>query len=101
MRKVSTKRARLERNRYSVFTEDLDHCYFCGKPRTDLHEILYGANRFNSMKYGYIFPLCREHHNMFHNNHVLTKQWSAKCQKHFEQKYSLKDWMNTFHKNYL
>ena len=100
MKKVTGKRAKLERNRYSVFTDNLSYCYVCGKPRTELHEILFGSNRFNSMKYGYILPLCRKCHESFHRNRILTKKWSVKCQDHFEKKYSVKEWMETFHKNY-
>lgn len=100
MKHYSVKRARLERNRFSIFTDDLDHCYFCGKPKEDLHEILYGTNRLNSMKYGYILPLCREHHQAFHNNRVLTKEWARKCQEHFEENHAI-TWVKTFHRNYI
>ena len=100
LKRTTASRAKLERNRYSVFTDNLNYCYFCGKPRTDLHEILYGSNRLNSMKYGYVLPLCREHHNSFHVNHVLTREWCKKCQEHFEKEYSKEDWLATFHRNY-
>lgn len=101
MKKYSSKRARLERNRYSVFTNDMDTCFFCGRPRVDIHEILYGSNRLNSMKWGYVLPVCRTHHEILHKNHVLTEEWCKKCQLHFQKKYSSKDWLNTFHKNYI
>lgn len=91
---------KLEDKRYSVFTRNLDVCYFCGKPRADLHEILYGKNRSNSMKFGYVLPLCREHHLSFHKNHVLTKIWCAKCQEKFEKNKSREEWISIFHRNY-
>jgi len=91
----------LEDNRYSVFTTNLQKCYFCPKEKEDLHEILYGRNRRNSMKYGYVLPLCRSHHNSFHDNHVLTKRWCAKCQEHFEQTHSREEWLAVFHMNYI
>lgn len=91
----------LERNRTSIFSDDLVYCYFCGKPRDDIHEILYGTNRLNSMKFGFVLPLCREHHRMFHDNRQLTNEWAKKCQKWFEREYSLQDWMDIFHRNYL
>ena len=37
MRNKSNKLAKLERKRKSVFTEDLEHCYICGKKKNDLH----------------------------------------------------------------
>lgn len=100
MRKKSKVLAYLENHRTSVFTDDLEHCYFCGRPKDDLHEILYGSNRNNSMRYGYVLPLCREHHQMFHNNHKLTEEWAKKCQKHFEKEHEI-TWTNIFHRNYL
>lgn len=100
MKRRSASQTRLEKNRYSVFTDNLDYCYFCGKPRTDLHEILFGTNRLNSMKYGFVLPLCRQHHESFHKNRVLTNEWCKKCQNWFEDKYSAKDWIDTFHRNY-
>ena len=101
MKQKTNKLAKLEKERYSVFTSNLDKCYFCPKPRADLHEILYGRNRQNSMIYGYVLPLCRQHHSSFHHNHVLTKMWSAKCQEHFEQNHTREEWLSIFHKNYI
>lgn len=105
MKKKSNYLARLEKNRISVFTEDLDHCFFfdkCRRKKDDYHEILYGSNRKNSMIYGFVLPLCREHHEMFHQNHKLTKIWSAKCQKYWEKNISNReDWLDVFHRNYL
>lgn len=100
MKKKSSKLATLERNRWSVFTDNLNWCYFCGKPIVEKHEILYGTNRVNSMKWGYVLPLCRFHHEMFHNNHKLTLEWQIKCQDHFCKEHSLKEWLEIFHTNY-
>jgi hypothetical protein len=104
LKKKSSLLAKLENNRISVFTEDLDYCYFfdkCHRKREDYHEILYGSNRKNSMIYGFVLPLCREHHQMFHDNHKLTREWSKKCQEYWEKNYStFDDWMDIFHRNY-
>lgn len=101
MRYKSNELKKLEDNRFSVFTDELYKCYFCDKPRADLHEILYGKNRRNSMIYGYVLPLCRQHHSSFHHNHVLTKMWSAKCQEHFEKNHTREEWLSIFHMNYI
>ena len=100
MKKRSSKRARLENNRWSVFTDDLNTCYFCGGRAVAKHEILYGSNRNNSMEQGFVLPLCRLHHNSFHKNHVLTNEWSRKCQTIFELDHSNEEWLKLFHKNY-
>ena len=68
IKKKSNKLAKLERNRFSILTDDLDHCYICKTmklrevPRQDLHEIFEGRNRQICMKYGFVAPLCRQCH---------------------------------------
>lgn len=101
MKNKTNKLKKLEQERVSIFIDDLKLCYFCRKPREDLHEILYGRNRRNSMRYGFVLPLCREHHNMFHLNHQLTNIWSAKCQKYFEREHTREEWIKIFYRNYL
>lgn len=41
MKKKSTKLAKLEKNRYSIFTDDYTHCYYCHnyKIKLDIHEV--------------------------------------------------------------
>ena len=68
IKKKSNKLAKLERNRFSILTDDLEHCYICKKfkfkevNRDDLHEIFEGRNRQICMKHGFVAPLCRECH---------------------------------------
>ena len=84
MSKIST----LERKRFSILTNDLKHCYICGKPNPQLHEIYYGVNRKNSMKYGCVVPLCLNHHTGYdgvHNKSTLDKQLKIICQKEFKK----------------
>ena len=100
MRKRTAKRRVLEENRFSVFTDDLEHCYFCKSSNVVLHEIIYGSNRNNSMRWGYVLPVCRIHHEAFHKNMRYTMEWQIKCQDHFVDKYSLVDWLEIFHCNY-
>ena len=101
MQKIKYRRKVLEQNRTSIFTDDLLHCYVCGKPREDLHEIIYGTNRINSIRAGYVLPLCRQCHQAFHSNRVLTKKWTQKCQQDFEKNHSRIEWLMIFHRNYL
>lgn len=105
MKKKSYELAKIERQRKSIFTDDLKLCYVCNsrgiyKPASDLHEILYGTNRKNSMLFGYVLPLCSKCHDSFHKNRVLTELWSKKCQIYHENKYGVQDWLDKFHRNY-
>lgn len=44
-------------NLWSVFTEDLSHCYFTGSYFVERHHIFGGANRKKSEIYGFVIPL--------------------------------------------
>ena len=99
-----SKITRLERNRYSILTKDMDHCYICGAYRTSVHEVFFGKNRINSMKYGCCVPLCLEHHtghNGVHHNIELDTELKQKCQKKFIEVYPEEDFISIFYKNYL
>ena len=100
-RKKSSKLAKLEENRFSLFTGNMDKCYFCNKPKDHIHEVIYGKNRSNSMKYGITLPLCEEHHRMMHNDITLTKEYRKKGQALFQETYPDLDFQEIFKINYL
>ncbi len=102
------KQQKKDKNRYSVFTTDLDHCIECGRPHVNLHEIFFGRNRNNSIKYGFVIPLCdEEHHNQvncrgIHFDSVLCLKWQKKGQLYFEKNVgSHEEFLETFKSNYL
>lgn len=97
----SKKLAKLERNRTSILTDDLDHCYLCGRPKEDLHEIYPGRNRLNSIKYGLVLPLCREHHILIHNDLNTRLIYFKLGQKKFNEVYPDLDFVEIFGRNYL
>ena len=93
----------LERKRFSILTDDLSRCYVCGLPKHHLHEIYFGKNRTNSMKYGCVVPLCYEHHEGntgVHHNIELDHKLKVECQKKFEELYSI-PFIDVFYKNYI
>lgn len=75
MHNKSKKMTKLERNRTSVFTNELEHCYLCGKKKNDLHEVYGGHRRLNSIKYNFVLPLCRECHSLNQNNPFFNDYW--------------------------
>ena len=101
----SKKISKLERNRTSIFTDDLEHCIICGNKKDNLHEILYGRNRLNSMKYGFVIPLCFDHHvgnRGIHSNRDLDLFYRKECQKYFEENIGDRlDFIRIFGKDYL
>ena len=102
MHNKSKKLTKLERNRTSVFTNDLEHCYLCGKKKNDLHEIFGGRNRLNSIKYNLVLPLCRECHSLNQNNPFFNDYWHKRGQEYFECNIGSRDeFIKVFRRNYL
>lgn len=99
-----SKITRLERMRFSILTKDMDHCYLCGAIRHSIHEIYFGKNRVNSMKWGCCVPLCLNHHtgkDGVHNNHQVDIMLKQHCQLKFREVYPDIDFLSIFHKNYI
>lgn len=101
IKQKSNKLAKKERNRFSILTKDLQHCYVCKQKKEDLHELIGGKNRQVSMQYGLVIPLCRKCHKKIENNETLKKKWHKVAQKEFENYYKSNNFMQIFGKNYL
>lgn len=103
MKYKTNKLAKLERSRFSIFTDDLETCMFCGMSATDLNEIFRGRNRRNSMKYGAVQPLCRKCHTKITNNTELENKWKIKGQKRVMEYYKMttEEFIEIFGKNYI
>lgn len=103
MRRKSKKLAKLERERFSVFTEDLSHCSYCGGTyQLTKHEIFEGRNRQNSMKYGFVLPLCLECHRKIQDDLEFSDKWKRKSQEYFEKNIGTKEeFIKKFGRNYL
>lgn len=51
----------------SIMTDEYFTCYVCGRPATDYHHCMHGADKKLSEKYGLMVPLCRECHGKVHH----------------------------------
>ena len=101
MKKKSNKLAKLERNRFSILTDNLEHCFLCHNPKNDIHEIFGGSNRQTSIKYGLCIPLCRMCHSRLHNDTKYALYLKKIGQKSFCNAYPDLDFISVFGKNYL
>lgn len=102
--KIKTnKLKKLENNRFSILTDNLNICYVCGAKKQDLHEIYSGKNRKISMQWGCVIPFCRVCHNDWDVNKELSETIKIECQKKFMKYYNkTKDeFRQIFGKNYL
>lgn len=107
IKQKSKKMARLEKNRFSIITKDLEHCYVCTQKglknisKEDLHEIFGGRNRKRSIEFGLVIPLCRKCHNLIENDETLKQKWHKVGQKEFKKYYKTENFVQIFGKNYL
>ena len=91
---------------WSVFTDDMDHCYFTGTVPVERHHIFGGANRKNSEKYGFIVPLRPDlHPNGVYAGHsakLIDVKLKTMAQEYFEREYGTRDdFRRIFGKSYL
>lgn len=91
---------------WSVFTDDMDHCYFTGAAPVERHHIFGGALRKKSEAYGYVIPLRPDLHpngaQAGKNAKEIDTQLKRMAQEHFETHHgSRDDFRKEFYKSYL
>lgn len=97
IRKKSSKLAKLERNRYSIITYNLDVCYVCKKHKKEnFDEVFGGRNRQKSMKYGLVIPICFKCHRKLTDNPLLKKQLQEEAKEIFIKKYGEEKFIQEF-----
>lgn len=97
----SPKLRKLERDRFSLFTDNLNKCYLCPRKKDHLHEVCPGKNRINSMKYGLVLPLCEQHHKLMHSSIDVQLEYKKRGQALFNNAYPNLSFIDIFHENYL
>lgn len=101
MKAKSNKLAKLERNRFSVFYDDLGICMNCGSSwQMTKHEIFEGRNRQNSMKYGFVLPLCLSCHIKLQENTEFNNYWKRKAIEYFEENIGTADDFRSIFRTY-
>lgn len=103
IKKKSNKLAKLERNRFSVFTNNKDKCMFCPSAhKLTWHEIFAGRNRQNSMKFGLCLRMCLNCHKEKQENANFNDFWHKQAQLYFEQNIGTREeFIKIFRRNYL
>lgn len=97
IKKKSSKLAKLERNRYSIITYNLDICYVCKEHRKEnFDEVFGGRNRQKSMKYGLVIPICFKCHRKLTDNPILKKQIQEEAKDIFIKKYGEEKFIQEF-----
>lgn len=93
---------------WSIFTEDMDHCYFTGSPKVERHHVYGGARRDRSEVYGYVIPLRPDLHpngaqfKPTRENQKIDLYLKERCQRDYESKHgSREDFIREFGRSYL
>lgn len=97
----TNKLKKLERNRKSILTDDLNKCFICGRLAVDIHEIYSAGSRKQSMKYNFCVPLCRQCHQHITLNYDDNLKLKKLCQSKFEENHTREEFMQIIHKSYL
>mgnify|MGYP004562899143 FL=1 len=99
----SNKLSKLEKSRFSVFSNNTKKCYLCGSSyNLTWHEIYAGRNRQNSMKYGLCLRLCLNCHEERQEDINFNEFWHKKGQSLWESEIgSREEFIKVFRRNYL
>lgn len=102
LKKKSNKLAKLEQDRFSLFTDNKDKCMFCPSTyQLTWHEIYCGRNRQNSMRYGLCLRMCLRCHELKQEDKQFNEEWKQKGQVVFQQTYPDLKFKDIFGRNYI
>lgn len=82
----------------SILTDDLDHCFLCGRDRQQIHHIFGAANRKKSTEDGLVIPVCMDCHMDIHKDQKEIKKIG---QTAYERTHTRAEFMQRYGKNYL
>lgn len=71
----------------SALIEDMSVCMVCGRPHPHAHHIFFGPKKAFCDRYGYLIPLCYEHHEGMqgpHRNREIDIAYKRMAQRHYE-----------------
>ena len=91
--------------RYSILN-NLDRCFFCGKPAECIHEVYFGtANRQISIKNGFCVGLCHKEHNLsdksVHRDRKMDLILKKKYQEEYEKTHTREEFIKLIGKSFL
>lgn len=110
---------------WSIFTEDMDTCYFTGRKDVERHHIFGAHNRNRSEEYGYVIPLsaCLHTNGASVDNDMIQIMTNCKdikeldtmlkkaCERHYikalidkddvSEQEAINQWIEEFGRNYL
>ena len=105
LKKRTYKQSKKEKQRYSIIYKDLTKCCVegCLTPyyNVEKNEVYEGAKRSASIKHGFVCPLCKIHHDQFHNDREFALIYKKMFQRKFEETHSREEFLRIIYCNYL
>ena len=105
IKKRTYKQSKKEKQRYSIIYKDLTKCCVegCLTPyyNVEKNEVYEGAKRSASIKHGFVCPLCKIHHDQFHNDREFALIYKKMFQRKFEETHSREEFLRIIYCNYL
>lgn len=101
MKNKTYKLKKLESNRFSILTDELDTCFICKMSALHLHEIFEGSKRIASIRNGLVIPVCWNCHTILHNKRDVALKYKQLAQQKFEETHTREDFMKEIMRNYL
>lgn len=91
--------------RFSILN-NLDRCYFCGRPTQAIHEVYFGKNRQISIHNGFCVGLCAWHHNLggrdsVHENRQMDLKLKRIYQREYEKTHTREEFIRLIGRSYL
>lgn len=87
----------------SLITDDVEHCFYCGRTPVYPHHIFNASCRGYSNEDDLVAPLCWDCHRKLHTEHSQRMMYSLKQlgQCAYEERYGHDAFMKRYGKNYL
>ncbi len=105
IKKRTYKQSKKEKQRYSIIYKDLTKCCVegCLTPyyNVEKNEVYEGAKRSTSIKNGFVCPLCKIHHDQFHNDREFALIYKKMFQRKFEETHSREEFLGIVYCSYL
>ena len=88
---------------HSIMTDDLEHCYYCGRTPVQFHHIYGGPNRKKATEDDLFIPLCWECHVKVHNEPTQRKLMALRQlgQLEYEKTHTREEFRERYGKSYL
>ena len=88
---------------HSAMTDDLDHCYLCGRDRVHFHHVFGKYNRDKATEDGLFVPVCLECHIKIHSerSQQLMYNLHRQGQMKYEETHTREEWFKRYGRNYL